>query len=191
MRLREGAARERHAGNSGGEAEIIFNAGAGAGLTAEGAQIEHGDAQTFGCRIDGGGEAGGTGADHGDVIERAAIGLPEHAERAGKFAFTGVFQHRAVGAEYEWKFVRRRLVALHQLRGFVVVRGVHRMKRIAVTPEEIQQLHHARRSLRPHDRRPATGVVDQEYAAQNERPHDALAKFRFRDKHIAQLFGWN
>ena len=80
LRLGEGAAGQRLAGNAGGKAEIVLDARRGAGLAADGALIEHDHRQAFRGGIDRGGKAGGTGADHRDVIDGLGVELRRDAE---------------------------------------------------------------------------------------------------------------
>ena len=67
--LQEGALGELVAAEALGEAEVVFDPGAGAGLAADGIGFDDEGAQAFGGAVDAGSEAGGTGADDDDVVE--------------------------------------------------------------------------------------------------------------------------
>ena len=58
-----GAAAEVGAGDAGGKAEVVFDAGAGAGLSAWGFRLDDQRSKAFAGAINRGGQAGGTGAD--------------------------------------------------------------------------------------------------------------------------------
>ena len=82
LRLVVGARHQRHARNAGRKAEIVLDARRRAGLSAEGAAVEHDRRQPFRRRIDGGGQPGRSGADDGDVIELRRIDRPHQADAA-------------------------------------------------------------------------------------------------------------
>ena len=69
LRLIVGARHQRHAGDAGREAEIVFDPRRRAGLAAERAAIEHEDRQSFRRRIDGRGKPGRSGTDNDDIVE--------------------------------------------------------------------------------------------------------------------------
>ncbi len=64
-----GAAAKVSAGDAGRKAEVVLDAGAGAGLPAGSFRLDDNGAEAFTGAIDGGGEAGRTGADDDDVVE--------------------------------------------------------------------------------------------------------------------------
>ena len=77
--LEEGALGELVAAEALGEAEVVLDAGAGAGLAAGGVGLDDEGAQAFGGAVDAGGEAGGSGADDDDVVE-LLLGLGAQAD---------------------------------------------------------------------------------------------------------------
>ena len=72
-RLLVGTEGELVAGDAGGEAEVVVDHGALAGLAAEGLTLEHHGAEALGRAVDGGGEAGRPGADD-EQIDSSAHG---------------------------------------------------------------------------------------------------------------------
>ena len=92
LRLIVGARHQRHAGDSGRKAEIVFDPRRCAGLAAECAAIEDQDGQSFRRRIDGRGEAGRPGADDGDVVDTIRIDRPHQTEAARQFVLAGIAQ---------------------------------------------------------------------------------------------------
>ena len=75
LRLHEGASSQCLPRNTGGKAQIILNAGAGAGLTAGRASIENRDRQTFGRRVHGRGQTRRAGAHDRHVVHVIGIEL--------------------------------------------------------------------------------------------------------------------
>jgi hypothetical protein len=71
--LVEGAPGQCHAGDAGGEAQIILDPRRRSGLAADGALVQHQHRQALGRGVDRGGEAGGAGADHRHVIGEQRI----------------------------------------------------------------------------------------------------------------------
>ena len=82
LRLHEGAAGERLAGNASWKSEIVLDAGARTCLSAEGACIERDHSETFRGGIDRGGKSGGSGADDRNVIDSIRVVASDHAEAA-------------------------------------------------------------------------------------------------------------
>ena len=81
LRLGIGAPGQGLAGDAGGETQVVLDAGRCAGLAADGALVEHQHREAFGGGVDGGGESGGTGANHRHVVERTGSSLgvrPRH-----------------------------------------------------------------------------------------------------------------
>ena len=71
LRLHERAAGERAAGDAGREAEVVLDLRAGAGLPAVGDRLDHQHVEALGGGVDRGGEPGGSGADHHQVVHAA------------------------------------------------------------------------------------------------------------------------
>ena len=76
LRLAESAAHQRHSGNARRKPEIILDARGGSGLAAERAAVDGQYRQPFRRGIDGGRQAGRTGADDDDVVQLIAVELP-------------------------------------------------------------------------------------------------------------------
>ena len=108
LRLIIGARHQRHAGNSGRKAEIVFNPRRSAGLTTERAAIEHDDGEAFRRSINGGGKAGRSGADDGNVIEAIRIDRPDQADAARQLVFARVAQQLSARTEHDRQLSRDR-----------------------------------------------------------------------------------
>ncbi len=81
-----------------GEAEVVFDARAGAGLAADGFGFDDEGAQAFGGAVDSGGETGGAGADDDDVVGLFA-GLGAEADARGELGGAGLDHGGAVAEE--------------------------------------------------------------------------------------------
>ncbi len=92
--LLESALGELVAGDAGGEAEVVFDAGGGPSLAAGGEALDEQDAEAFGGAIDGRGHAGGAGAGDDDVVP-IVFGDGLVAEGFGDFADGGVQERLA------------------------------------------------------------------------------------------------
>ena len=96
--LEEGALGELVAGEALGEAEIVLDARAGAGLAADGVGLDDKGAQAFGGAVDARGEPGGTGADDDDVVE-SSLAWVRRPMRVGEFRGGGLDHGGAVAEE--------------------------------------------------------------------------------------------
>ena len=101
QRLIEGPAGERHAGDAGGEAEIILDARRRAGLSAKGAGIEHDHRQTLRPGVDRRREPGGPRADDRHVIDQVGIEIGRDAEAGSGLCVGRPPQHCPVGTEHQ------------------------------------------------------------------------------------------
>ncbi len=72
-------------GDPGRKAEVILDTGARAGLSAEGARIEHEHGKPLGGGIDGRRKPRRSGSDDRDIIDFAGGGRTDHPEMAGQF----------------------------------------------------------------------------------------------------------
>ena len=82
--LDEGAAGQRLAGDAGREAQVVLDPGAGAGLPAEAAGVEHHHRQALGGGVDRRRQAGRAGADDGHVEELAPGAPADQPEARGR-----------------------------------------------------------------------------------------------------------
>ena len=96
--LEDAAGGEFHAGESGGEADEIFDTRGAADLSARSETIEDEGGESFGGGVDGGGDAGGTCADDGEVGILVGAGLPDSGG-ACEFVEEGVGERGAVVGE--------------------------------------------------------------------------------------------
>ena len=91
-----GAAAEIGAGDAGRKAEIVLDAGAGAGLPAGRFGLDDDSAEAFTGAVDRGGETGGTCADDDDVVE-ILCSLNAEADATGQSLEIRVDKDGAVG----------------------------------------------------------------------------------------------
>ena len=178
-------------GNAGREAQIVFDPGAGAGLAAERARVEDGDRQSFGGRIDGGGEPRRPAADNRDVIEFLVVVVADHADRVGDRRLRRIAQHPAVRADHQRQVGARGDIARDEIGGVLVGGGIEQMVRLAVARQEILQPRHVAERRRADQHHTAGPALDQIDPAQDQRAHDALAEFGLRDQQRAQLIRRN
>ena len=160
LRLVERPPRQRLAGNAGGEAEIVLDARRGAGLPADRALVEHDDRKSFRRAIDRGGKTGGTGAHHGDIVDRARIELRRDAEAHAGFGVARTLEQRAVGTDHQRQFVRLDAEALHRGARFFVGNGVKHGVGIAVAREEALQPDEFGRTAAVDQQRTGAAILD-------------------------------
>ena len=189
LRLHERASGQRLAGNAGRKSEIVLDPRAGAGLAAIGAGIQDDHRQALGSRIDRGREPGGPAADDGDVVDLCAVQSRDHAERAGKLGDRRVAQHRAVRADHQRQLRVSRPVFDDQLTRLRIDLGIEHVMRLAVATEKGLQADDVVRCRRADQDRAAGAGLDQADAAQDQRPHDALAELRLGHQQPAQGLG--
>ncbi|MFK4386087.1 hypothetical protein ABIA40_005495 [Bradyrhizobium sp. USDA 223] len=186
LRLGEGAARQRLAGDAGREAQIVLDARAGAGLAAEGAGVDDRDRETFGRSVDRSREPRRPAADDGDIVDTVVLGPTDHADGAAELGLAGIAQHRAAGRDDERPILRLRRIARDQFGGVMLALGVEQMMRLAIAGEKALQAHHAGGVRGPDQHGAADAALDQIDPAQDQRAHDALAKLGFGHQQRAQ-----
>ncbi len=186
-RLVEGARRQFHAVDAGGEAEIVFDAGGRARLSAEGAGVEHEHRQTFRGGIHGGGKSSGPRADHGDVVQFVGIEIRRDAETGAGLRIGRTPQHLTVRAEHHRKLVVGDHGAVEQGLGLGVLGGIQHRVGIAVAAEKALDAREIRRAGRADKRRAGAAIVDQPDPAQDEGAHHDLADFGRADHQRADM----
>ena len=187
---------ERLAGDAGGEAEIVLDPGAGAGLTARCLLLEHHGVESLGGGVHGGGQPGGPCPDHDHVGNSARVECLGDTQGGAQLGVGRAHQRHAGPAEHDGG-LRGVESAFGQQRGAVarrpVVRsvggrfGVHGQERMAVAGQE---------PLDPQPLAVATdadhgycglSVRDEPGAAQDERAHDDLGDVGLGGQHAAEL----
>ena len=113
--------------------------------------------------------------------------IANHAHRERQRHFGRVFQHRPVGTYDQRQIGVQGRIACDEIGGILVGRGIEQMMRLAVARQEILQPRHVAKRCRPDQHRAAGAALDQADPAQDQRAHDALAQFGFRDQQRAQL----
>ena len=179
--LAVGARHQSHATDPGRKTEIILDARGGAGLAAERAAIEHQHRKPLGRRIDRGGEARGSGADNGDIEDAVRIDRPDQADTPRQFGFARIAQQGTVRTQDDRQLPGIDVEALEQRLRLDVGFGIERFVRRAVAGEKAFQPEHVAVFRGADDHRPADAGFEQSDAAQDQRPHHALAKLGFGD----------
>ena len=186
LRLHKGAAGERLPRDPRRKAEVILDARAGASLSAEGAAVEHDDAQAFGSRVNGRRQPGRSGTDHDHVDKLVPRARVEHAEAASQFLFGGVEQYRAVGAGHQNLAHGPSVLLEHRRRGGIVLR-IDDVMRVGVSLQERLQSQQVG-GVRLTDQHGSSPRFDQAHPAQYQRAHDSLTEIRLGDDQRAQFF---
>ena len=189
LRLVVGARHQGHAGDAGRKSEVVLDPRRGAGLAAERAAVEHQHGQSLRGGINRGGEAGGTGADDGHVIDAVRIDRSHEADAAREFEFARIVQQLSVRTEHDRQLTRIDVKALDQGLGLGVGLRIEPLLRMAVAREKIRQPQHVAVVGPADDHRAAGARLEQADAAENERAHDARAELGFRDQQRAQPVG--
>ena len=186
MCLIVGARHQGEASDAGRKAEIIFDAGGGAGLAAEAAAVEHDSGQPFGRGIHRGGKPGGPGADHGNVIDAVWINRADQPDAACQFVLGWITQQLPAGAEHDRQLPGIDMETLDQGLGFGVDVGVEQLLRLTVTAQKDLQPQHVAIVGAADDDRAAGAGLQQPDAADDQGPHDALAELGFGNQQGAQ-----
>ena len=191
LRLHEGAAGQRLAGNALRESEKVLDAGARPRLSADCPRVEDDHRQAFGCGIYRGGEAGGPGADDGDVVGSIGMIDAQHAEAAGQLDLGGIVQNRSIGTHDKRHGGGSRRVLREDRRRVRIIGGIEHLKRAGVSGEKALQAQEVGTAGGPDENRPAGAHLDQGDSAQDERVHDPLADLGLGNQQGPQPVGRN
>jgi hypothetical protein len=189
LRLVEGAAGKRLAGDAGREAEIILDARRSAGLAAEGALVEHDHRQAFRGGVNGGGKTGGPGADHRDVIDGARVEFGRDTQAHSGRGIGRPLQHLAVGTDHQRQFVGVDAETLDRSARLLVGDRVEHGEGITVAREKTFQPQQVGRAGTADQQRADAAVLDQRDAPQDESAHDDLADLGRADHQRADMRG--
>src|ERR1700735_3398200 len=96
----ERAPAKRQSGNAGGETEIVFNFGAGAGLTAGCRDLDQAHIEALGGAVDGGREAGRPGADDQQTVHPRVIDLRIDAQTGRQFEIAWILEDVLAAADH-------------------------------------------------------------------------------------------
>ncbi len=102
------------AGKAVGKTEIVFDFGAGGGLSAGRFGFDEKNIETFGGGVNGGGESRGTCADNDEVAELGGINIGVEAEAVGEFLNCGIAEDIALTADYDGDFVNLDVEAIEE-----------------------------------------------------------------------------
>ena len=173
------------AGDAGGKAEVVLDPGAGARLSARRPRLGHKGPQPLRRAVDGGRQAGRTGAQHHEV-ERLPVDLGAQAERARHLGGRRVAEHtvdpnqdRRLGARDGKRLQQRRTLGV----GVDVV-PAHRQQ---VPLEQVADLEGATRAARRDQAQHAHLVPLEPGPPRRHRLQDELAELGQLGQHRAQL----
>ena len=190
LRLDEGAAGERRAGDAGREAEIVLDPRARPGLAAIGARVENDDARgprTPRRRRWRGRPDRRRRWRHRRRLPARARGTMRKRPRQRRLA--RIAEDGAVRDHDQRHVLRRRRVALDDVARLGVGRRVEEVMGMAVPVEEILEPGDGGRCRRADEHRAAGAGADQRDAAQDERAHDALAELGLGDQQRPEVLG--
>ena len=151
--------------------------------------IEHDHRQAFRRAINRGGETGGTGADHGNIIEFFRIEFGRDAETGAGFGIARALEQRAVRADHQRQFVLQNAEAFDRRARLLVGRDIEHRIRIAVAREKALDAYDVGRIRVPDQQRAGAAFLDQRHAAQDEGAHHDLAQFGRADHQRADMGG--
>src|ERR1700722_8777483 len=101
LRLNEGAGGERLTAYACRKAKVVFDPGAGAGLTAGSAGVENRDRQALGAGVDCSRESRGPSADYGDDIDEVRPRRAGQADLTGQGRLGRIAEHRPVRTDHK------------------------------------------------------------------------------------------
>ena len=114
LRLIIGARHQRPSRDTGGKAEIIFDARGGARLPAEGAAIQHDDGQSLRRGVNRRRQSRRARTDDRHVVELRRIDRPHQADAARQLVIARIAQQFAVRAKHDRQVMRIDMKALDQ-----------------------------------------------------------------------------
>jgi hypothetical protein len=103
-----------------------------------------------------------------------------------QFELVRVFQDRSVWADRQRQFVVRAGIVLEQRLRIAILGRIEHLVRVGVAGKKVLQPDHVGMVRRADQARTAGPGFDQEYATQDQRTHDPLAKMDFGDQQGAQ-----
>src|SRR4029077_16358730 len=109
--------------DAGWKSEIIFDARAGASLSAKGKGFQDDDREALGRSVDGGRQTGWPGADDRDVVRLRAQGRRDQPEDLRQIVLRRVLEHRATRHDDDRKLVALRGEARDERRGVRIIIG--------------------------------------------------------------------
>ena len=115
LRLNISAPRERLAGDTGRETEVIFDSRTCARLTAECISVEHKYGKSFRRSIYRSSKTGGASANDRNVVDMVGAQIDIQAEVTRKLPFGGAFKDRSIGTNNQRQFILTRLVELRHI----------------------------------------------------------------------------
>jgi len=188
--LRQGSTGQRRPRDAGRKSEVIFDLRAGPRLAAGRERLDDAHPQTFRGGIDGGRQAGGTGAHDYQIIEPAVIELRIDAEAFGDVAVAWVAEHVLAAADDHGNVIRPDMKALEQRRHIGIALDIDVVKGLRIARQERLQAQRIRRMPRTEQQDLAPAAAYERHATQNERAHQQLAELRIGLYERADLLGF-
>ena len=127
-------------------------------------------------------KAGRPGTDDGNVVDAVRIDRADQPDAARQLILAGIAQQLSAGAEHDRQLPGIDMEALDQRFGFGIDVGVEQLMRMAVAAQKALQPQHVAIVGAADDDRAAGAGFEQPDAAEDQRPHDALAELGFGDR---------
>lgn len=185
VRLDDGAFGELHAGDPGGETEVVLDPGGGAGLAAGRHGVQDDGGESLGGAVHRGGQAPGPRADDHQVADGLLGGLGAQPDDAGEFGVRGIAQHPVVVPDDDRGLLRSDPEPHQQLLGLGVLLQIGPAVREAVAGGELQQPPGVGGEGGADDAE-AGARAGQHRAAQQVGPQDHVAECGFAAEQVAQ-----
>ncbi len=170
----------------GRKAQIVLDAGTGAGLAAKAARIQHDHRQPLRGRVNCRCEACRACADHRYVVNRPNLRAANQTQRARQVGLARIAQDVSVGANRKRQILRLRGIAREHVCGKLVGGGVQHQTRKGNARKKALQSNGVSRRCRADQHDAACLVLDQIETTHDQRPHDLLAEAGLRDQHCPQ-----
>ena len=187
LRLGERSPRQGLAGDAGGEAEVVLDLRARAGLTARGVGFQYKHVQPLAGGVDRGGEPGRTRSHHHHVPDLGGVDGDVEAEAVRHFGIGGVLEDLGSPADQERHVLDPDLELVEERLGVSVLLDVEVAVGMAVSGEELHQTKGAGVVARADQHRVAHVEVDQPHPAEDEGPHQQLAELGIGHDEVAEL----
>ena len=172
LRLRQRAPGQRQTGNAGGKAKVVFDLGAGAGLSARCRGFHQAHVESLGGAVDRGCQPGRPGAHNQQVMHPGFIDRRIDAKAARHLEVARILKHPlATAYDHRYIFGGHMEAFQYGLRVGVSI-DIERGERDRITGKEFAQPQRVGGMTRADQHHIAAVFGQQSHAPQNERPHE-------------------
>ncbi len=178
--LVEGAAGEGLPRDPGGEAEVVLDLRARAGLTSRRVALEDEHVEPLAGGVHRGGEPGRTRAHHEEIPHRGHGEVGVVAERVRELLDRGAPEHQRVATDDDGYVAHGDAEALEHVLHVCLPLDVDVVEGVSVAQQELLEAQRARAVMRADEHHVALAAHDQADATEDERPHDELAQLGVR-----------